>query len=283
MRTVIYFEILRHRKRILMYIFLPVMIWLLLFLVLVILDRKVPVINSQFMMWPDMLKSFLGMPSWNKELAVNVWHFAALFYPIFWCAAMMKEVSCSVVEEERLETVVYLHNAGVERRDIWIGKGLVWMLVSGISLIFLLLTQAPELWLAGAFRYFSVMAEYYGGLFLVSLFYLILGLFVSSYGKSEESCEGTTWMLVLIPWLASRIPSVLRFISDLLVETGRQGQVQEVFLLWGNKIEPVSMICPLTWCWYSMEVTGVFMVAAIVIALMLGGAGVSIYQARRCQ
>lgn len=282
MKTVIYFEILRRRKKIQTRIVLPLIIWTLLFLIFTILDRKVPVINSRFMMWPDVLKSFLGMPAWSRDLAMNIWHFLALFYPVFWCGMIMQEVSCSVAEEERLETIVYLQNAGVKRRDIWLGKGVVWALVSCLSLLLLILVQALELWIAGMLRYLPIMAEYYGVLYLVSLFYLILGLFVSSYGKSEENCLDAMWMLVLIPWLISRIPAVLQFISGIMVETGRQGAVQEMIAVWGNKLKPVSMICPLTWCWYSMEVAGVFVVAAIVIAVLLGGAGFSIYQARRC-
>lgn len=281
MKTVIYFEILRHRKKILTYILLPVFIWSLLFLVFMVLDRKVPAINSQYMMWPDMLKSFLGMPAWNSELVMNVWHFLALLYPVFWCGLTMKEVSCSVAEEDRLETNVFLQNAGIRRRSIWLGKGVIWALVFSVSLLFLFLVHVIEMWGAGMLRYLSVIIGYYGVLWLVSFFYLILGLFVSSYAKSEENCIDTTWMLVLIPWLVSRIPAVFRLLSEVMVETGKQGEVQEILSVLGNKIEPVSMICPLTWCWYSMEVSGVYVIVAIVIAIMLGGAGMSIYQARR--
>ncbi len=282
MRTVIYFEVLRRRKKICSCILLPVIVWSLLFLALNLLDQKIPVINSQYMMWPDMLKSFLGMPAWNHELAVNVWHFLALYYPIFWCGMIMKEVSCSVAEEERLETVVYLQNAGVRRSSIWLAKGVVWILVSWLSLAMLLFVQMIEFWLAGMSRYYLVIAEYYVLLCLISFFYLIAGLFVSSYAKGEEHCAGAAWTLVLVPWLLARIPALLRFLSDLLIETGRQGEVQEILAVWGQKIEPLSMICPLTWCWYSVEVKGVFVIAAVVVAGILGGAGISIYKARRC-
>lgn len=281
MKTVIYLELVRRRKKFLAYAVLPGIIWSVLFLGLMVLGRKLPMLNETYMMWPDMVKDLLGLPGWKQDLVMNIWHILALFYPLFVGIFILAGISSSIVEEERLETVVYLRNINVSRSSIWLGKGLVWMFVSFVSQGVLALVQVIQLQLTQMNRYVSIVSRYYGLLCLIGLFYLALGLFAASYKKCEEDCENTAWCLVLIPWLVSRIPALLQFLSALLVSAGREGKLSDVFLVWGIKLEPLSMVCPLTWCWGTVGIAGKAVWIAAVIAVLLGGAGFSIYRARR--
>lgn len=282
MRTVIYFEVIRRRKKFLAMVLAPVVVWSVLYLIFGILDRKAPFINKEYMMWPEIVKNLLGLPAWRSEFSMNIWHILALFYPLLWGYLLMEGTASSVVEEERLETVVYIQNAGIPRRSVWLGKGLTWAVVSFLSLLIILLVQMLEMWFSGMTQNVGIISRYYGLLSLVSLFYLVLGLFLASYKKDETGCKNMSLVLVLVPWMVSRIPAVLHFISALLVETGRQGRGAELLEAWGTKLDPLTMVCPLTWCWHTMRVSGSFVAAAVVIAILLGGVGFSLYQTRRC-
>ena len=83
MSTVLYFEMTRNKKKIVQHILTGVIGFTVLFLITLLLDRFVPVVNEQYMKWPDMLKDLLGLPAWKRSLYGNIWQLLMLFYPFY--------------------------------------------------------------------------------------------------------------------------------------------------------------------------------------------------------
>ena len=115
MNTVLYFELRRKRRNLFKYAVVPAVVSLVLFVVCMATDAFFPFINRTYMKWPDMVKDLLSLKPWSGDLWLNVWQLFALCYPFYLIYMMMTETAEALSEEVRLETVVYLHNSGVDR------------------------------------------------------------------------------------------------------------------------------------------------------------------------
>lgn len=277
MSTVLYFEIKRKGKQMLKYIAVPAVLSLLLFGICMAVDALFPDFNKTCMKWPDMVKDFLCLKPWSGDLWLNIWQLFALIYPFYLIFVMMLELSEALSEEERLETVVYLHNAGVDRKTIFVTKLLVWAgeaLACCLSLLLLNVVFAILLYQRQGVRNVFV---YYAILFLVCLLYLSIALFVAACKAKKGIAADTVMAILILPWLISRVPAFLCFFSELLVLTGREGAIVEQIGFMGERTEILTILSPLTWSWPAMTTQGSFIVCGIILFLVMLGTAFSIY------
>ena len=179
MNTVLYFELRRKRRNLLKYAVVPAVVSMVLFVVCMATDAFFPFINRTYMKWPDMVKDLLSLKPWSGDLWLNVWQLFALCYPFYLIYMMMTETAEALSEEDRLETVVYLHNAGVDRKTMFGAKLLVWagevfaccgsLMVLHVAFAAILRQQQG---MKNAFYYCTI-------LFLVCMLYLSIVLFMA--------------------------------------------------------------------------------------------------------
>jgi len=281
MNTVVYFEITRKKKTMLKYIVRPVLFSVILFVVCMAVDGIFPDFNNNYMKWPELLKDLLCLRSWTSHLWLNVWQFFMLVYPFYLIYNIMKETAQAISEEERLETIVYLHNAGVSQRALFAAKWLVWIgetafccfslaVVNVISAVVLRYTQG--IWNA---------LKYYGILFFVCMLYLSIALFAAACKGKKDVSGDTIAAILIIPLLVSRIPAFLRFFAALLELTGREGTIADKMSQLGMQTEILTTVSPLTWCWPGIQITAVHMIFGVVVFIVMLAAGFSIYTHRR--
>ncbi|MDE5779447.1 MAG: hypothetical protein K2I10_13240 [Lachnospiraceae bacterium] len=280
MKTIIYFDTLRNRKKFFVYIVIPLIVLVAVFFVFTILDKCFPEFNVTYMKWPDIVKGLLGLSAWNSHLAVNVWQILSLIYPFYIIYVLMSGLCSSVIQEERLETIVYLNNAGVDNRTFFISKTIIWIAGAFLATMSLLIVNSVLLLLIGAARNIIFIINYYLGLFLICIFYLSIALFMSSYKKHEEECKDTIVTILLLPWMISRIPAVLRMFSLILELTGREGKVADVLMMLGERLHPLEMVAPVTWCLTSVNVTWIYMICILLIFLIMNTSALLIYEKR---
>lgn len=281
MRTVLYFEFRRKRKQMLKYIVLPLVISLLLFAVCMVIDTVFPAFNRNYMKWPDLVKDFICLKPWSGELWLNVWQLFALVYPFYLIYVMMSETAEAITEEERLETVVYLHNAGIDRKTIFVGKLLIWtgeIIACCVSLLLLNVVCAA---LLGQTQGMKNALAYYASLFLVCMFYQSIALFVAACRGKRNSATDVLTPILILPWLISRIPALFRFFAALLVLTGREGVIVERIETIGYRSEVLTIVSPLTWSWPALKLQGSYVVCGIVLFVVMLIAAFSIYTHKR--
>lgn len=277
MNTVLYFEIRRKRKKMLGYIILPALLSFVLFGVCMAVDALFPAFNRTYMKWPDIVKDFLCLKPWSGHLWLNVWQLFALLYPFYLIYVIMTEMAVALSEEERLETVVYLHNAGVDRKTIFVSKLLVWTGETFACCGSLLLLHMVLAALLRQQQGVRNVLSYYFILFLVCMLYLAIALFVAAC-KAEKGVAVDMGMAVLIlPWLISRIPAFLRFLSELLVLTGREGAIIDQMSGLGERLEVFTILSPLTWSWPALIIQRSYVICGIIVFAVLAGTAFSIY------
>jgi hypothetical protein len=281
MNTVLYFELRRKRRNLLKYAVVPAVVSLMLFVVCMATDAFFPFINRTYMKWPDMVKDLLSLKPWSGDLWLNVWQLFALCYPFYLIYMMMTETAEALSEEDRLETVVYLHNAGVDRKTMFGAKLLVWagevfaccgsLLVLHVAFAAILRQQQG---MKNAFYYYTI-------LFLVCMLYLSIVLFMAVCRAERGVTADQVTTVLILPWLVSRIPALMRFISELLVLTGREGKLSGQLGDMGQRLEAMTVLSPLTWSWPAVSIERSYVVSGIVVFAILTGTAFSIYTHRR--
>ena len=280
MKTVLYYELTRRRDNFIRSILVPVILLLALFVISICVDTMFPVVNRVYMKWPDMIKELLSLPAWSSRLYVNLWQLFALIYPIIFLYRMTIGLAGSIIEEERLETVTYLHNMSVSRLQLMLGKMLVWCEVVCVGLLMLLVENVVFFLILGAGNMIGMMVEHYVTLVFVAVIYSITAVFFASYHKKEGSCEDAIFSVVVLTFLIARIYTLIQFMSDLFVATGREGAITQKLDAIAEKLRILTIASPITWCWPGVYMRGIYVVCAVVIAGILLVAAGYIYPQR---
>lgn len=277
MSTVFYFEMKRKGKKMLKYIVFPAVLSLILFVVCMVVEALFPSFNRMYMRWPDIVKDFLCLKPWSADLWLNIWQLFALLYPFYLIYVMMTELSEALAEEERLETVVYLHNAGIDKRTIFVTKLFVWMAEAFTCCLSLLLLHVLFAVFLRQWQGVRNALVYYGILFLVCMIYFAIAGFVVSCRVKKTNSANVLMAVLVFPWVLSRIPAFMRFISELLVLTGREGAIVEQFRNVGERTEIFTILSPLTWCWPALTVQRSYFVCGLLLFVVMTGTAFSIY------
>lgn len=277
MTTIMRFEWIRKKKKLMSYWLAPLAVMLGAFLLSLLIERISPKFNATYMKWPDLLKDFLCLSGWSTYLWINIWRRLLLVYPFYLIITMMRETAASVTEEKRLETTVYLRNAGIPKLALPAAKLLFWGITSFIACA---LVTLAEILFAAALGYPQGIAEalvYGARLAGVLIVYLCAALFMAVCRTG--SCDDTIVGWILCPWLISRVPALLTLFSQLLVMTGREGEaIEQQLNLLGKKTAALEMLSPLTWALPAMRVRGTYVVFAVLIVMVMLPASFAIYK-----
>lgn len=277
MKTILYFDTLRNRKALITTIAVSVTVLAIVFFVFTIVDKCLPEWNAAYMKWPDVIRDLIGLSNWNSHLAVNIWQILSLIYPFYLVYVLMSGLCSSVIQEERLETIVYLRNIDVTYTTFLIAKVIFWVAAAFLSTAGLFVVNSIFLILIGAARNITFVAGYYLELFVISIFYLSIALFLASYKQHENVCKDVVSMLLLLPLLISRVPAIFRLFSFVMKMTGREGKTADILQMLGERLHPVEMAAPVTWCWLSIDVTWIYAACAVLICLIMGTSAFLIY------
>lgn len=280
MRTVWYYTITQNKKKLLHMIFIPLVLLFIIFIVSVFVDRVFPEFNIQYMKWPDMTKDLLGLAAWNSNLYVNLWQLTALVYPLFHIYDMMTGLTRSIIEEERLETIVFLHNLSLDRGTVLGAKALVWLLHTSLCMVILFVENLIFLFILQAGRMILMVGRYYFTLFAVSLLYITIALFIASFEKQEKSSYNTILVVLIVPLLIARTRAVIRFGSALLVSTNRGGDLPDKLDWIVGKLGILEVLSPIAWCWPGVRISGLFVICGLGVSVVMLTAAVSIYNHR---
>ncbi len=281
MNTILYFEITRKRKRMVKYVILPAVLSCVLFGICTAVNALFPEFNQMYMRWPEMVKDLLCLKPWSGELWMNVWQLFALFYPFYIIYVIMTEMMEALLEEERLETIVYLHNAGVDRKTVFGSKLLVWAGEAFACCVSLLLLHMVFAALLRQQQGVKNIFAFYSVLFLVCMLYLSIALFMAACKAEKEGAADTVMAVLILPWLLSRVPSFMRFLSELLVLTGREGIVAGRLGNLGQRLEIFTILSPLTWSRPALTLPVSYVICGMILFVVLSGTAFSIYTYRR--
>lgn len=224
-----------------------------------------------------MVKDLFGLPAWNSNLYGNLWHIIALFYPLYFIYVVAAGAADSIVEEERLETIVYLNNLSIGRDVVLMTKVAERLVISFISCLVLAVENSVFFLLLRSGQMAVTVIKYYTALFLIGWVYIAIAIFVASYSKTEKGCEDKIFAIMIIPFLSARLYAVIGFFGDLLVATGREGKIVDVIGVVSDKLQVLTLISPITWCWPSVQVRGLYVLCGIVVIVFLVTIGYSIY------
>lgn len=280
MRTVWYYTVTQNKKKLLHMILIPVIVLAVIFAVSVFVDQVFPEFNSKYMKWPDMTKDLLGLAAWNSHLYVNLWQLAALVYPLFHIYDMMTGLTRSIIEEERLETIVYLHNLSLDRGTVLGTKALVWLLHTLLCMAIMVAENLIFLFILHAERMILMVCRYYVTLFAVCLLYITIALFIASFEKEERASYNTILAVLIVPLLIARIRAIIRFWAALLVATNRGGDLADKLDGIVGKLKILEVLSPMAWCWPGVRISGWFAICGLCVAIVMLTAAVSIYNHR---
>ncbi|MBQ8526921.1 MAG: hypothetical protein IJ429_00480 [Lachnospiraceae bacterium] len=248
MKNVCFLEWVRQKRKFLNAMLASVGVLLCLFAVCTICDKVLPEFNRNYMNWPDYMKQLLGLSGWSGFLWYNIWQILAVFYPFLHIYMVMNAVSESISDEERLETIIFLRNAGVSRMTVlgvkilfWAGYSLVVCLVQAVIIVLLANLSGIGVVSVLVFRYYSV-------LFLVSFFCIGMACNPAVSGKKLQRCKDIHLSLLVLPWLIAKIPDVIRMFAKLLEITGRSESVVIRFEVWEQKTSFLHYVSPVSWC-----------------------------------
>lgn len=277
MKTVLYFDWTRNKRKYISNIVIPVVLLAVLFLVSAVVDYFVPAFNSRYMRWPDMVKNLLSLPAWNRSLYGNIWQIFSLGYPFFLIYKVMSGLAGAIIEEERLETVVYLKNLSIDRNVLMQAKGLVWLAQSFVICLVLTMENVLFFLMLRADQMTLTVLRYYTGLFLVSLIYMAVALFMASFSQRESTCEDKIFGVLVIPFLLARMYAIAGFMADVLVAAKREGKITDTINMIADKLKVMTVISPLTWCWQEIRINGLYILCGIVVTVVMTIAAYSIY------
>ena len=225
-----------------------VVILLCLFVVCSVFDKMFPQFNRNYMDWPDYMKQLLGLSGWSGGFWYNLWQILAVFYPFLHIYMIMNAVAGSISDEERLETIIYLRNAGVNRTAVLGVKTLFWITFSLAVFVAQIVTMVMLTNISGIGVVCLLVVRYYAVLFLVSVFYIGIACNPAVGGKGLQRCKDVHLTVLVIPWLIAKIPDVIRMFASLLEITGRSDNVVVRFEVWEQKTSFLRYVSPVSWC-----------------------------------
>lgn len=277
MKTVLYFDWTRNKRKYISNIVIPAVLLAVLFLVSVVVDYFVPAFNSRYMRWPDMVKNLLSLSAWKGNLYGNIWQVFSLIYPFFLVYEVMSGLAGAIIEEERLETVVYLKNLSIGRNVLMRTKGLIWLAESFIICLLLMIENMLFFLMLRAAHMALTVFRYYTALFLVSLIYMAIALFMASFSQRESICEDKIFGVLAIPFLLARMYAIAGFMADIMVAAKREGKIIDMIYMIADKLKVMTVLSPLTWCWQEIQVNGLYLLCGIVVTVIMTTAAYSIY------
>ena len=280
MKTVIYYDYIRNRKNLIQNILVWTILFLLLFVVSLVIEKVIPGFSREYLKWPDMAQNLLAVGNWNNHVYINLWQIITLVFPIYIVYVVMNGLCATVIQEDRLETMVYLQNMSVGRMQVLLAKLLFWVAYAFIMYVVLLLENVVFFLLLGSGYNLSILVNHYEILFVSTVIYLMIALFLASYEKHENRCADVSAWVLFLSLILSKVGAFVHFVVDLMIMKGQEGEIIGKVEAIAQKLDVLIAICPMSWCWAGVEVTSIYMIGGIVIGCLLCVGSCWIYAGR---
>lgn len=274
MRTIFYFDTFRNRKRLVKIVVLPLLFMIAVCIGGELVDLFAPQFNDRWMRWPGYIKDIFSMSEWNSTLAGNLFQIFYMIYPMYLFYHLMNGINDSVIGEKSAGTDIFTWNMGIKTIEYGISKVIYWIMAAFLSIMSMMIVQFCFVALFRIEEDIVDMIGFYVVLFVVSLLYISIAWFVSSYVSDLKASRRAVGFVIFGPILLSRCPSVLRFLSEIIVALGGGEALGRI----GNRIAGLEMMAPLLWGCNSIKVNGYCVVCAMVIFVIMNVASVSIYK-----
>lgn len=273
MKTVLYYDYVRNRRNLFQNLWTWMVMLFIVFVVSFVIEKIWPDFNADYLKWPDMVKEFLGTGSWNRSIYINLWYIFAILFPIHVAYIVMSGLTASLIQEERLETIVFLQNLSINKGNLMRSKLLFWVGYACMMSMALLFENILFLLVLKHTHIIPIVAKYYGIVFLICCIYLSLTLFLASYSKDENICNGMISNLLTFSVILAKVGPFIHLLADLMVMRGQEGDIISKLHGIGDKLDVLMVLCPISWSWIGVSVPDLYLGCGVIVAaVMLGGA-----------
>lgn len=280
MKTVLYYDYVRNRKNFLQNLLTWMILFLIVFLVSFTIEKLFPDINLRYLKWPDMIQDFLGIGSWNRHVYVNLWNVFAILFPIHLIYVVMSGLINDLIQEERLETIVYLQNLSICRAEVMLSKLLFWAGYTFSMLLVLLVENVVFFLILGNQLNIGMLIKYYGVMFFSCIVYLAFTLFLSSYSQDEGVCNNTIADVLTYSIVLAKAGPFVHLLADLMVMRGQEGEIIGKLNGVADKLDVLNVMCPVGWCWPGVNIQGLYCVCGVILAIALLVGAFWIYESK---
>lgn len=276
MRTVLYIDYSRNKSRYLRGILSPIIFLAICFVVSIILELIFPKLNAH-LNFPDFIKDFFALHYWQSHIYSNLWNMFALVFPFIYFYELMAGLSKSVITEERMETVIYMHNLGVNRGTMLLTKFGIWSIYSLLNCVILFLENMLFFIIIKNYNMIKTAGIYSIRLFTIGIVYLSIALFLASFEGHENDSASTSIAVIIIPFLIARVHALIHLFADILFLSGRSYNGLDKISSVADSLTPLHLICPLFWSYPSQSIRLSYIICAFAITIVMFVTGYSIY------
>ena len=276
MKTIIYIELMRNRKKWLHDIICITLIPAVIFVLSIIIDHLTPVVNTVLNI-PDAFRDFFALYAWQGQLYSNIFNIFAIIYPFIFTYTLMSSYYTSIIDEEQYETVIYMRNLGISRGDMQLAKLFVGLTKALSICIVILLENTIFFLILKNHTMLRISCIYCFELFAIGVIYMSIAMFISSYSINKDNCETISLAIILIPFIFARIHALLKLFTDLQVNSGKRVLKLDIILNAISKLKALQLLSPVIWCFPGQKTSGAYGICALVLIIILTITGYSIY------
>ena len=282
MKTVIYYEWVRRGKKRCIRCLAGLGIVMMLFFVPMLIDRLLPDFSYNYMKWPQYIRNIMGMRSWHKTLWLDIWQIGCILFAFVINWLFMSEIAESIINEKKLETDIYLFNAGVKKREILFGKFLFYFVAYVFEIAGQFILNTVYFMAAGARINLYMITNYHMVMLLVGFINLTFAvLFAAVAKKSFLTAKSYINGYLFGLFVVARIPAIFSFIGSFMSEYDVKGAIIDKMDLCSRVLERFGDICPIAWCQPYFKVASVHIIYGVAIGVMVWLTSILIYNSSK--
>lgn len=282
MKTVIYYEWVRKRKVSFIRYFASLGIVLMFFMATMLLDRFSPDFSYNYMKWPQYIRNIMGMRSWHKTLWLDIWQIGCILFAFVINWLFMIELAESIINEKKLETDIFLFNAGVKKREILFGKFVFYFVAYMLEIVGQFILNITYFMIAGTRINLYMITNYHMIMLLIGFINLTFAiLFAVLAKKSFLTAKSYSNGYLFGLFVVARIPAIFSFIGSFMSEYDVKGAIIDKMDLCSRVFAGFGDICPIAWCQTYFKVSVVHIVYGLVLGLMVSTVSVLLYNSSK--
>ena len=111
----------------------------------------------------------------------------------------------------------------------------------------------------------------------------MVSIFLASYSKHENRCSDSINWILFLSLILSKVGAFVHFVVGLMTMKGQEGDIVGKVDGIADKLDVLIILCPASWCWNGMEISGAYIVCGVIMAIFLCLGAFWIYAGRRNQ
>ena len=234
------------------------------------------------MKWPQYIRNIIGMRSWHKTLWLDIWQIGCILFAFVINWLFMIELAESIINEKKLETDIFLFNAGVKKREILFGKFVFYFVAYTLEIVGQFILNVVYFMVAGASINLYMITNYHMVMLLTGFINLTFAvLFAVLAKKSVLTAKSYSNGYLFGLFVVARIPAIFSFIGSFMSEYDVKGAIIDKMDLCSRVFAGFGDICPIAWCHPYFKVSVVHIVYGLVLGLMVSTVSVLLYNSSK--